>query len=258
MTTSRAVDTLRASGPMPQNDQKRGEMRGKCSRSTGHVARTRGAARRRRRTRPGSRIEPPKSVPQSNAAIPDATAAAPPPVLPPAVRDASMRISHRAEDVVVALHRERHVAEIRLAEEHGARSLERRRTDAARLVGHARAMTIRAARRRNARGVPHVLEHVRHARERRVRLRRILQRVRAARASTARSSPFRARMASRRHDRQHGERINVCVLPDRSAASRSSCRAALRRFSTSRLQASPRRRRARRRGGGACGGSSGR
>jgi hypothetical protein len=35
------------------------------------------------------RMDPPKSVPHSNAAIPDATAAAPPPVLPPDVRDGS-------------------------------------------------------------------------------------------------------------------------------------------------------------------------
>ena len=34
----------------------------------------------------GSRIEPPKSVPQSNAVMPEATAAAAPPELPPAVR----------------------------------------------------------------------------------------------------------------------------------------------------------------------------
>ena len=37
----------------------------------------------------GERIDPPKSPPQSNAAIPVAIAAAPPPVLPPAVRVAS-------------------------------------------------------------------------------------------------------------------------------------------------------------------------
>jgi hypothetical protein len=41
----------------------------------------------------GVRTEPPKSPPQSNAAIPVATAAAPPPVLPPAVRVGSKGFS---------------------------------------------------------------------------------------------------------------------------------------------------------------------
>ncbi|CAN5925068.1 hypothetical protein BH11MYX4_BH11MYX4_69850 [soil metagenome] len=76
------------SGPIPQNSQKNGAIRGKCSLPNGHAA-----CERRSPTTPqkaaGPRIDPPKSVPQSNAARPSATAAAPPPVLPPAVRSGS-------------------------------------------------------------------------------------------------------------------------------------------------------------------------
>ena len=86
--TRRQVATSRASGPIPRNGQNRSATRGKWLCSTGQVA-----ADSFSPTMPqnaaGIRMEPPKSVPHSNAAIPDATAAAPPPVLPPDVREGS-------------------------------------------------------------------------------------------------------------------------------------------------------------------------
>src|SRR5580704_8021816 len=86
--TERHPSTVFASGPIPSIGRKNSASSGNCSFEPGHAV-----LDIRIPTTPqhaaGDRIDPPKSPPQSNAAIPVAIAAAPPPVLPPAVRDAS-------------------------------------------------------------------------------------------------------------------------------------------------------------------------
>ncbi len=148
---------------MPTHGQKCGERRGKCCSLTGH-----GSLDRRSPTTPqhdaGKRIDPPKSVPQSNSAMPLATAHAAPPELPPAERVSSYGLRVGPDEVVVALPRERQVRAVALAQQHRAR-LAQGREHGGGALGDALAVAPRAAGGGDAGRVPRVLERVGHAGE---------------------------------------------------------------------------------------------
>ena len=68
----------------------------------------------------GMRIDPPVSVPTVPSDMPDATAAAEPPLDPPGDRDGSCGIADRAKSRILAGRAERELVEVGLADEHRA------------------------------------------------------------------------------------------------------------------------------------------
>ncbi len=65
----------------------------------------------------GMRIDPPVSVPSAPKHMPAASAAAAPPLDPPADREGSMRIAHRSEGGLLARRAERELVEVGLADD---------------------------------------------------------------------------------------------------------------------------------------------
>ena len=76
-----ASSTVRVSGPQWSSDQESGSTPALLDQPVGRLD-----ARRGRRARPGSRIEPPVSEPIEAYPMPAATAAAEPPLDPPVIR----------------------------------------------------------------------------------------------------------------------------------------------------------------------------